>query len=162
MGLGAAVWIRSYSYSARVKNWNTCPYTFTVAGMGTRKTRGASYLITKNGLSVGERRTDARMHVHGLRRAARTRRLWGGWRDRRGGAKFSLTSYHTTRQEFAYNKTDKTLTRSGTAKTQKTRAPSKAPSPSKFDKRRRMPVMKNKRARRRYMVADPSGMSVDG
>jgi hypothetical protein len=112
------------------------------------------------------------MHVHAclpsgwLEEGGADETVLGGWRDRRGGAKFSLKSHHTTpynttRQEFKYNKTDKTLTRSGTAKTQKTRAPSKAPSPSKFDKRRRMPVMKHKRARRRYMVADLSGTSVD-
>ena len=71
----------------------------------------------------------------------------------------SHITYHTVpRQEFKFNKTDKTITKFGTAKTQKTRAPTYAPGTSKFDRRRRMPVM-NHKPTRRYVEADPTGTS---
>lgn len=67
VGLGAAVFIRTYSYSQRLSNWNTNPNTYTVAGMGTRKTRGQNIFISKKGFTVRSmyppRRYISRAHV---------------------------------------------------------------------------------------------------
>lgn len=52
VGLGAAVFIRSYSYSQRLRNFNTNPNTYTVGGMGTRRTRGQNLFISKKGATV--------------------------------------------------------------------------------------------------------------
>lgn len=52
IGLGGAVFIRSHTYAARMWNWNTSPYTYTVAGMGTRLTRGQNIFLSKKGLTV--------------------------------------------------------------------------------------------------------------
>lgn len=54
VGLGGAVFIRTYSYSGRLKSWNTSPYTYTVAGMGTKLTQGQNIFIRNKGLTVSE------------------------------------------------------------------------------------------------------------
>jgi len=91
VGLGGAVFIRSYSLSVRVTTISRpTRFTYTVAGMGVTSsgTKGQNLVLTKGG-----------------------------------------------RTEFIWNKTDGTVTKISTAKTQKTRAPTFTPGTSIKDKR---------------------------